>query len=187
MSSRGSRKFDSCWWREDAVRFLFTPYKKESRQIQTRDGGGQAGPYLHEQDLVRTIRDTGEREWGAHRDTEGGWAGFDPHDRAGSQEFPSRIPIGQSCTRRHGGRRGPPTGCVVLLLLTTRDSDRLAASRWTPYSTGDLSRLATFLRLLTGSLSLSFWEFGSPWSTCLESSCGEFLLCSSARLADCLV
>ena len=25
----------------------------------------------------------------------------------------------------------------------------------TPYSTGDLSRLATFLRLLTGSLSLS--------------------------------
>ena len=34
------------------------------------------GPHLREQDLVRTIRDTGEREWGAHRDTEGGWGGF---------------------------------------------------------------------------------------------------------------
>ena len=33
-------------------------------------GEGQ-GPHLHEQDLGRTIRDTGEREWGAHRDTEG--------------------------------------------------------------------------------------------------------------------
>ena len=40
-------------------------------------GEGQ-GPHLHEQDFGRTIRDTGEREWGAHRDTEGGWAGF--HD-----------------------------------------------------------------------------------------------------------
>ena len=45
-------------------------------------GGGQ-GPHLHEQDFGRTIRDTGEREWGAHRDTEGGWAG--------SQGFLSRI------------------------------------------------------------------------------------------------
>ena len=87
---------------------------------------------------------------GAHRDTEGGWAGFT--HTTGSQGFPSRI--GQSCTRRHGGRRGPPTGCALLvLLLLTRDSDRFAA-RWTPYSTGDLSRLATFLRLLTSSLSL---------------------------------
>ena len=111
-------------------------------------GEGQ-GPHLHEQDLVRTIRDTGERERGAHRDTEGGWAGFT--HTTGSQGFPSRI--GQSCTRRHGGRRGPPTGCALLvLLLLTRDSDRFAA-RWTPYSTGDLSRLATFLQLLTGSLS----------------------------------
>ena len=39
-------------------------------------GGGQ-GPYLHEQDFGRTIRDTGEREWGVHRDnTEGGWPGL---------------------------------------------------------------------------------------------------------------
>ena len=32
-------------------------------------------PHLREQDLGRTSRDTGERERGAHRDTEGGWAG----------------------------------------------------------------------------------------------------------------
>ena len=47
-------------------------------------GGGQ-GPHLHEQDLVRTTRDTGERERGAHRDTEGGWAGFT--HTTGSQGF----------------------------------------------------------------------------------------------------
>ena len=39
--------------------------------------------HSHEQDFGRTwtstIRDTGEREWGAHRDTEGGWAGVHPH------------------------------------------------------------------------------------------------------------
>ena len=51
-------------------------------------GEGQ-GPHLHEQDLVRTIRDTGERERGAHRDTEGGWAGFTL--TTGSQGFLSRI------------------------------------------------------------------------------------------------
>ena len=52
-------------------------------------GGGQ-GPYLHEQDLGRTIRDTGE--WGAHRDTEGGWAAF-THTTGSqaAQGFPSRI------------------------------------------------------------------------------------------------
>ena len=50
--------------------------------------GGQ-GPHLHEQDFGRTIRDTGEREWGAHRDTEGGWAGFT--HTTGSQGFLSRI------------------------------------------------------------------------------------------------
>ena len=61
-------------------------------------GGGQ-GPHLHEQDLGRTIRDTGERERGAHRDTEGGWAG--------SQGFLSRI-----------GRVAPGgTGAGVGLLL----------------------------------------------------------------------
>ena len=55
-------------------------------------GVGEAegqGPNLHEQDLVRTIRDTGERERGAHRDTEGGWAGFTL--TTGSQGFLSRI------------------------------------------------------------------------------------------------
>ena len=52
-------------------------------------GEGQ-GPHLREQDLVRTIRDTGERERGAHRDTEGGGLGrVHPHDR--SQGFRSRI------------------------------------------------------------------------------------------------
>ena len=48
------------------------------------------GPHLREQDLVRTIRDTGERKRGAHRDTEGGWAGFTAHT-TGSQGFLSRI------------------------------------------------------------------------------------------------
>ena len=51
--------------------------------------GRRTGPHLHEQDLGRTIRDTGEREWGAHRDTEGGWAGFT--HTTGSQGFLSRI------------------------------------------------------------------------------------------------
>ena len=77
------------------------------------------------------------------------------NSRTGQDRVPG-IPLSYrtGCTRRHGGRRGPPTGCALLvLLLLTRDSDRLAA-RWTPYSTGDLSRLATFLRLLTSSLSL---------------------------------
>ena len=32
---------------------------------------------------------TGDREWGAHRDTEGGWAGFT--HTTGSQGFLSRI------------------------------------------------------------------------------------------------
>ena len=43
----------------------------------------------HELDLVRTIRDTGERERGAHRDTEGGWAGFTL--TTGSQGFLREI------------------------------------------------------------------------------------------------
>ena len=46
-------------------------------------------PHLHEQGLGRTIRETGERERGAHRDTEGGWAGFT--HTTGSQGFLSRI------------------------------------------------------------------------------------------------
>ena len=75
----------------------------------------------------------------------GGLGRVHPHDRVPGIPLSYRT----GCTRRHGGRRGPPTGCALLvLLLLTRDSDRLAA-RWTPYSTGDLSRLATFLRLLT--------------------------------------
>ena len=65
------------------------------------------------------IRDTGEREeWGAHRDTEReGWAGF---------THTPGIPLSYSrigrtklhpAARRHGGRRGPPTGCALLVLL----------------------------------------------------------------------
>ena len=56
--------------------------------LSFRDGR-RTGPHLHEQDLGRTIRDTGEREWGAHRNTEGGWAGFT--HTTGSQGFLSRI------------------------------------------------------------------------------------------------
>ena len=47
-------------------------------------GRGQGPQDLHEQDFGRTIgrdtglRGTGVREWGSHRDTEGGWAGFTP-------------------------------------------------------------------------------------------------------------
>ena len=65
--------------------------KKENRPTKRgmRMGGRGQGPHLHEQDLGRTIRDTGEREWGAHRDTEGGWAGFT--HTTGSQGFLSRI------------------------------------------------------------------------------------------------
>ena len=56
----------------------------------TKQGVGEGqGPHLREQDLVRAIRDTGERERGAHRDTEGGWAGFT--HTTGSQGFLSRI------------------------------------------------------------------------------------------------
>ena len=119
--------------------------KKENKQPKGGMGGGQ-GPHLHEQDLGRTIRDTGERERGAHRDTEGGWAGFT--HTTGSQGFLSRI--GQSCT--HPAARGQARASYWLRSPSSpatdkRDSDRFAA-RWTPYSTGDLSRLATFLRLL---------------------------------------
>ena len=60
---------------------------------QTRDGGGGQGPHLREQDLGRTIRDTGEREWGAHRasrDTEGGLGRGHPHrhTRQGPRDSP---------------------------------------------------------------------------------------------------
>ena len=49
--------------------------KKENRQPKRGMGRGQ-GPHLHdEQDFGRTIRDTGEREWGAHRDTSGAGQG----------------------------------------------------------------------------------------------------------------
>ena len=61
---------------------------KENRQTKRGMGGGQ-GPHLREQGLGRTIRETGERERGAHRDTEGGWAGFT--HTTGSQGFLSRI------------------------------------------------------------------------------------------------
>ena len=72
-----------------SIQFVDTERKKERKQTtQTRDGR-RTGPHLHEQDLGRTIRDTGEREWGAHRDTEGGWAGFT--HTTGSQGFLSRI------------------------------------------------------------------------------------------------
>ena len=70
--------------------------KKEKQTAQTRDGTRIGSPPARaleqdwlEQDFGRTIRDTGEREWGAHRDTEGGWAGF-THTTV-SQGFLSRI------------------------------------------------------------------------------------------------
>ena len=59
----------------------------------------------------------------------GGLGRVHPHDRVPGIPLSYRT----GCTRRHGGKRGPPTGCALLvLLLLTRDSDRLAA-RWTPY------------------------------------------------------
>ena len=72
----------------DALHLSEKERKKENRQTKRGMGGGQ-GPHLHEQDLGRTIRDTGEREWGAHRDTEEDWAGFT--HTTGSQGFLSRI------------------------------------------------------------------------------------------------
>ena len=78
--------------------------KRKKKTNQTRDGRRTRSPpereilelqqeitaaHLHEQDRLRTIRDTGERERGAHRDTEGGWAGFT--HTTGSQGFLSRI------------------------------------------------------------------------------------------------
>ena len=99
----------------------------------------------------RHVGQGGERTGAGSASRHGGGLGrVHPHDRVPGIPLSYRT----GCTRRHGGRRGPPTGCALLvLLLLTRDSDRFAA-RWTPYSTGDLSRLATFLRLLTSSLSL---------------------------------
>jgi len=42
----------------------------------THGHGGRTGSLPARARLGRTIRDTGEREWGAHRDTEGAWAVF---------------------------------------------------------------------------------------------------------------
>ena len=115
--------------------------------------------HLREQDLGRTIRDTGERsgERTSASRHGGGLGRVHPHDRVPGIPLSYRTKL-HPAARGQARQRGPPTGCalLVLLLLCTdkRDSDRFAA-RWTPYSTGDLSRLATFLRLLTGSLSLS--------------------------------
>ena len=117
-------KTDDEGWEKDRV-----PTSPPARAGSCKDDQGHRG--------------TGAR--GAHRGTEGGWAGFT--HTTGPQGFPSRI--GQA-------RRAAPgagAGCALLvLLLPTRNSDRLAA-RWTPYSTGDLSRLATFLRL-----AASHWQ-----------------------------
>ena len=61
-----------------------SPVKERKKTDNPNEGWEEdRSPPLHEQDLGRTIRDTGERERGAHRDTEGGWAG--------SQGFLSRI------------------------------------------------------------------------------------------------
>ena len=51
--------------------------KERKKEIdKPNEGWGEDRvPTLHEQDFGRTIRDTGERERGAHRNTEGGWAG----------------------------------------------------------------------------------------------------------------
>ena len=129
--------------------------KKERKQTtETRDGR-RTGPHLHEQDLGRTIRDTGERDYGSGERiaTRRGLGRVHPHDRVPGIPLSYRT----GCTRRHGGRRGPPTGCALLvLLLLTRDSDRLAARcsvdsllHWRSHL-----HLATCLQFLTGSLSL---------------------------------
>ena len=123
--------------------------KKERKPAnQTRDGRrtrsppARAGSWKDDQGH----RGTGVGSASRHG---GGLGRVHPHDRVPGIPLSYRT----GCTRRHGGRRGPPTGCALLvLLLLTRDSDRFAA-RWTPYSTGDLSRLATFLRFLALAVS----------------------------------
>ena len=79
-------------------------------------GEGQ-GPHLREQDLGRTIRDTGERERGAHRDTEGGWAGFT--HTTGSQGFPSR-----NRTKLHPAARGQARASYWLRSPSSPASDK---------------------------------------------------------------
>ena len=131
--------------------------KKENRQ-KTRDGRRTRSPPAR---AGSWKDDQGHRGTGAGSASRhgGGLGRVHPPTPQGPRDS-SLVFYRTGCTRRHGGRRGPPTGCALLvLLLLTRDSDRFAA-RWTPYSTGDLSRLATFLRLshwqslaITGTLT----------------------------------
>ena len=87
--------------------------------------GEGEGPHLHEQDLGRTIRDTGEREWGAHRDSEGGWAGWFTHTTGSPAEGFLSLVI-QSIGRvapggtAAGAARGPPATAYWFCALLVR-------------------------------------------------------------------
>ena len=66
--------------------------------------------WVHEQDFGRTIRDTGEREWGAHRDTEErlGWdLGSPTRVTTGSQpEIPLSTLVRIDRPKLHPATRG---------------------------------------------------------------------------------
>ena len=60
------------------------------KRKNTKQGVGEGqGPHLREQDLVRTIRVTGERERGGSASRHGGGMGrVHPHDREGPRDSP---------------------------------------------------------------------------------------------------
>ena len=139
--------------RSPLLQLCFADQKRPSfnkRTHQTRGGRRTGSPPAR---AGSCKDDQGHRGTGAGSASRhgGGLGRVHPHDRVPG------IPLSYR-TKLHPAARGQARASYWLRspsspLLLTRDSDRLAA-RWTPYSTGDLSRLATFLRLLTSSLSL---------------------------------
>ena len=105
--------------------------KKEKREPKRGMGRGQ-GPHL-EQDFGRTIRDTGERERGAHRDTErGAGQGSPTHDRVPG------IPLSYR-TKLHPATRGQARASYWLRSPSSPAPDKgqrqaRSAVRWTPFS-----------------------------------------------------
>ena len=145
-----------------AVRFhSFLEERKQT--TQRRDGRRTGSPRTCTSRILEGrsgTRMNGVGSASRHGARRGAGQGVHPHNRVpGKQGSPSRI--GQSCTRRHGRRRGPPTGGALLptrvvLLLLIRDSDRLAARCSVDSLLHRRSHLhlATCLQFLTGSLSL---------------------------------
>ena len=123
---------------------------KERKQTnQTRDGGRTRSPPAR---AGFWKDDQGHRGTGAGSASRHGGGLGRVHPDDGVPGIPLSYRTG--CTRRHGGRRGPPTGCALLvLLLLTRGTATGSQHNGLPIPLA-ISRLATFLRLLTGSLSL---------------------------------